>query len=135
MGTLKTSQLAKKAQVNAETLRYYIRRGLIEEPSRSSSGYREYPEETARRIRFIKNGQALGFTLQEIKELLDFKMTSKTACKKIKKAVNQKIEGVKQKISSLQRILHTLEQMESMCVMNKTKAGCLILESLEQEDK
>ena len=135
MDHLSTSQLAKKSGINPETLRYYIRRGLIEEPERSSSGYRQYREETVRRIRFIKKAQELGFTLQEIKELLTFRIDSKTACRDTKQAVRQKIESVTQKISSLQRILHTLEQMESTCAASKIKAGCPILESLDQEDQ
>ena len=135
MGTLSTSQLAKKAHVNPETLRYYIRRGLIAEPDRSSSGYRQYPAETVTRIQFIKNAQELGFTLEEVKDLLALRIDSKTACQKTARAVHLKIEGVKEKIARLQRILHTLERMETTCAANRTQTGCPILECLNQEEK
>ncbi len=67
---LKTGEVAARAGVNIQTLRYYERRGLIQEPTRRASGYREYPQDAVRVIRFIKRAQDLGFTLTEIEELL-----------------------------------------------------------------
>ena len=71
-----TGQLAKIAEVNIETVRYYERRGLIPKPRRRESGYREYPEETVERIRFIKHAKVLGFSLKEIGELLSLRLDS-----------------------------------------------------------
>ena len=68
---LRTGQVAKLARVNVQTLRYYERRGLLPEPRRSLGGHREYPPETVSLIRVIKAAQLLGFTLEEIAELLD----------------------------------------------------------------
>lgn len=131
---LTRGKAAKEAGVNIETLRYYENIGVIPKPFRSESGYRIYTGETVQRIRFVKVMQKLGFTLQEIKELLDIKMNSKTACRETTHILHQKINDVKDKISSLQRILETLESMELTCSMNKTKEGCPVLESLNTED-
>lgn len=131
---LTRGKAAKEAGVNIETLRYYENIGVIPEPFRSESGYRLYTEEAIQRIRFVKVMQKLGFTLQEIKELLDIKMDSETACRETSHIVHQKIGDVKDKISSLNCILETLKNMERTCSMNKTKEGCPILESLNTED-
>ena len=68
--TLKIGQLARAAGVNVETIRYYERRGLLPEPPRTRSGYREYPESDVARLGFIRRAQELGFTLKEVKELI-----------------------------------------------------------------
>ena len=73
MHGLRTGQVAKQTGVNVETLRYYERQGLIDAPPRTASGYREYPAETVSRIRFIRRAKALGFTLQEIGDLLSLR--------------------------------------------------------------
>ena len=78
MTTLTRKQLADQSGVGLETLRYYEREGLILEPPRTESGYRQYPLETAKRIRFIKRAQGLGFTLPEVKELLSLRVTPGT---------------------------------------------------------
>ncbi|MFT4554134.1 MAG: MerR family mercuric resistance operon transcriptional regulator [Chlamydiales bacterium] len=66
--------LAKQAKVNIQTLRYYERRGLLPEPNRSSTGYRQYGENDVKCLKFIKNAQKLGFSLEEIKEMLSFRI-------------------------------------------------------------
>lgn len=67
---LKIGQVAERGGVNLQTIRYYEREGLLPEPPRLQSGYRMFPDDTVRRVRFIKGAQDLGFTLSEIKELL-----------------------------------------------------------------
>jgi len=74
MDKLSIGQLAKKANVNLETIRYYERRGLIPEPPRNKSGHREYSLEEFKRTEFIKRSQALGFSLKEISELLSLRV-------------------------------------------------------------
>ncbi len=70
MKPLTTSKVAQLAKLGVETLRFYERKGLIEQPPRTKSGYRQYPEEVIKRLRFIQRAQKLGFLLSEIKELL-----------------------------------------------------------------
>ena len=72
---LRIGDVASKAGVNIETLRYYERRGILRSPKRSSAGYREYPTDTVRLIRFIKRAQELGFTLDEIEDLVALRQT------------------------------------------------------------
>ena len=80
METLTIGQLARQAEVNVETLRYYERRGLIPEPPRKESGYRQYPPDDLARIRFIKHAKELGFTLKEILDLLTLRVDPETSC-------------------------------------------------------
>src|SRR5574342_138792 len=104
MKTLSVGQLAKEAHVNIETVRYYERRGLLPEPKRRESGYREYSPEEVFRIRFIKRAQELGFTLKEISELLGLRVDSKTTCAKVKKQADAKISDIEEKIRLLKKM-------------------------------
>jgi DNA-binding transcriptional MerR regulator len=78
--SLTTGELANWAGVNVETLRFYERKGLLPRPPRRASGYREYPLECVRLIRFIKRAQELGFSLREIRELLDLRVQPGVTC-------------------------------------------------------
>ena len=80
MSPLRSGELAKQAGVNVETLRVYERKGILPQPPRRASGYREYPPDAVDRIRFIKRAQELGFTLKEIKELLELGADPQTTC-------------------------------------------------------
>jgi MerR family mercuric resistance operon transcriptional regulator len=84
MDGLTIGDVAKEAQVNIETLRYYERRGLVEKPPRSASNYRRYPEDAVRRVWFIKRVQELGFSLNDIEELLSLRATPKADCAKVR---------------------------------------------------
>ena len=103
METLTSGQLAKEAQVNVETLRYYERRGLIPVPPRVS-GFRQYSRDCVKRIRFIKQAQTSGFSLREILELLDTDITYDDAKRRAKTTISC-IEG---KLRSLQKMKGTL---------------------------
>jgi MerR family mercuric resistance operon transcriptional regulator len=92
MRHLKTGELAKRAGVNVETLRFYERKGLLPEPQRRASGYRDYPEESVTRIRFIKRAQGLGFSLDEIHELLALRVKPKSPCAEVRDVVEKKIQ-------------------------------------------
>ncbi|MEN8262859.1 MAG: heavy metal-responsive transcriptional regulator [Nitrospirota bacterium] len=107
METLTIGKLAKRANVNIETIRYYERRGLITKPHRRDSGYREYPDETEKRILFIKRAKDLGFSLNEIDDLLSLKIDPKTTCSDIKSKAEAKISDVENKIKDLQHINFT----------------------------
>ena len=73
-------ELARRSGVNLETVRYYERRGLLPKPPRTPAGYRAFPAASVRRVRFIRQAQALGFTLAEIKELLALRVDPDTTC-------------------------------------------------------
>ena len=83
MEILSNRQVARRAGVGVETVRFYERQGLLEEPPRRASGYRQYPEQVVARLHFIKRAQRLGFSLKEISELLLLRVDSHTSCEEV----------------------------------------------------
>src|SRR5574341_1089247 len=106
---LSIGQVAAAGEVNVETIRYYERRGLFPASRRTPSGYRQYSEEAVSRLRFIKRAQELGFSLQEIQELLALRVRHAAACGAVERKTRQKIELVHRKIRDLERMAGTLE--------------------------
>ena len=133
MNSLKTGELAKQAEVNVETLRFYEREGLLAEPPRRASGYREYPPDTVQRIRFIQRAKELGFTLRQIKRLLELRVDPDTTCAEVKEQAAKKIADVKQKISDLKRIERALNKLIHTCRGSGPIDDCPILKHLEKE--
>ena len=103
MEELTVGQLAKKAEINLETIRYYETINLMPNPKRKESRYRIYDLNDLKRILFIKRAKELGFTLKEIRELLDMKVESKSTCGDVKHLAENKILDVQQKIKDLQK--------------------------------
>ena len=133
MSSLRTGELAKQAGVNVETLRFYEREGLLAEPPRRASGYREYPTDTVQRIRFIQRAKELGFTLREIKGLLEFRVDPGTTCAEVKEQAAEKVAAVKQKISDLKKIERALNKLMNTCRDTAPIDECPILNHLEEE--
>lgn len=131
MDNLKTGELAKQAGVNVETLRFYERKGLLPEPPRRESGYREYPADSVNRIRFIKRAQELGFSLDEIQELLALRVKRDTPCAEVKARAQKKILDVRQKIADLQTIERALDRLTASCTGRGPLTDCPILENLD----
>jgi MerR family mercuric resistance operon transcriptional regulator len=130
MEKLSIGQLAKQANVNLETIRYYERRGLISEPPRSESGYRQYSADDLQRTKFIKRAQALGFSLKEIAELLSLRVEPDTTCGDVKARVETKIEDVEQRIADLEQIKGALLRLSKKCTGTGPASRCPILEEL-----
>jgi len=133
MTSLRTGELANRAAVNVETLRFYERRGLLPEPPRRPSGYREYPLESVERIRFIKRAQELGFSLNEIKGLLELKVDPETTCVDVRARAHAKIADVQQKIRDLQRVKKALARLADACPGEGPADGCPILDLVRFE--
>jgi DNA-binding transcriptional MerR regulator len=108
--TLRTGEVAERAGVNVETLRYYERRGLIAAPSRSLGGHRTYPDDTVALLRVIKAAQRLGFTLDEVAELLDAGRRGHPTPDLRTRAVG-KIDEIEQKITDLTTIRASLQRV------------------------
>src|SRR5690606_5662921 len=108
MQGLTRKQVADHAGVTIEAVRFYEREGLIEEPPRTEANYRKYPEDTIKRIRFIKRAQNLGFTLPEVKELLSLRMSAETTPADIRQRAVAKIEDIESKIQALQSMKRIL---------------------------
>lgn len=125
-------QLAKLASVNVETVRYYERCGLIEQPQKPAKGYRRYPETTLNRIRFIKRAQELGFSLDEIANLL---MLEETSCQEVQSIASHKLASVRAKMADLRRLETSLNDLLKQCASNPEQAHCPIITSLLPENK
>ncbi len=123
------SKVAKELAINIETVRFYERRGLIEQPSRPVTGYRHYPRETVDRIRFIKRTQELGFTLNEISHLLSLDDKS---CGHIQHLAERKIVTVRQKIKDLRCLEQVLNTLLVQCRSNTDNSHCPIIDSLQR---
>jgi MerR family mercuric resistance operon transcriptional regulator/MerR family gold-responsive transcriptional activator of gol and ges genes len=132
---LKIGQLAKQVGVNIQTIRYYERLNLLGPTSRLPSGYRLYNRDSQRRLRFIKNAQALGFTLHEIEELLDLQVSSTARCGDVQRKAEAKLKQVEAKVSDLQALTRALQGLIRTCRAGQPTEQCPILTSLEHEDK
>lgn len=123
-------KLADESGVGVETIRFYERKGLIKKPA-AKIGFRQYPEEDAKRVRFIKRAQTLGFTLKEIKELLDLNSKQRVSCGELEKRAEAKIKEVEQKIRDLQKMKKSLLEISSACGDGKQATNCQILNCYE----
>ncbi len=124
------SRAARLAGVGIETIRYYQRRGLIEEPPKPLEGYRHYPEQTISRIRFIKRAQELGFTLREIESLLQL---GEQQCSETRELAGAKLGLVRRKIEDLVGIRKTLEQLIEHCEARREGEACPIIDSISHD--
>ena len=133
MSTLKRGELAKATGTNIETIRYYENTGLIPEAERNEKGYRLFPEETVRTVRFIKSCQNLGFTLKEISLLRELKIEANQQCGHIKETVDAKIADLNRKIKDLTAMRKALKAMSRLCVPEISERSCHFIELLEEE--
>lgn len=127
---MRTSQLASRAGVNPETLRYYERRGLLPEPSRLESGYRVYKSDSVATVRFIKRAQELGFTLSEVEVLLHLAAGGPESCDGAHDLAKQKIGELDGKIAGLKAMRLSLQRLVSTCELPPAQRECPIIESL-----
>lgn len=130
MRTLRIGQVAESAGVNVQTLRYYERRGLIPRPDRTRAGYRLYPEETVRLVRFIKRAQELGFALAEIEQLLLLRGDHDSSCDEVRALATVKIESIEEKIGHLSALRDALEILVQSCLRDDGHRECPLLESI-----
>ena len=131
MKTMTRGELAKECGVNIEALRYYEKRRLIDPPKRSEVGYRLYSKEDAARLRFIRNAQKLGFTLNEILELLKLRIKKNERCEPVREKAQKKLNDVEQKIKGLKSMKKVLKQMIHRCEESTLTSDCPILGSFE----
>jgi len=134
MKTLTIGRVAGEAAVGVETVRFYERQGLLEEPPRRQSGYREYGEDAVARLRFIRRAKQLGFTLKEIKELLALRRDPSAPRGDVKRRAEAKIADIETKIRVLQRMKKALVKLTTACSGHGTSAECPLLDALGQGD-
>ncbi len=125
---LKIGGLARQSGVHVETIRYYQKRGLLPEPKRPSGGIRRYDSSLAARIAFIKRAQEIGFSLDEVKELLRLEATP--GCRDARDIATKKLAVVDARIGDLQRVRRSLSLLIAACNSGKTRQ-CPIIEALK----
>ena len=126
--------VANAAGVGVETIRYYQRRGLIAEPPKKGSGFRQYPEETVSRLRFIKRAQQLGFSLKEIQELLSLRLGGGASRHEVRARAEAKLGELDEKIKALGGMKKALTRLTaSCCAEGGSESECPILEALDEE--
>lgn len=131
MRTCTIAAAARAAGVNVETIRFYERRGLIERPLRPEQGARHYPEATINRLRFIREAQAVGFTLAEITELLELRTDPAADCADVHSRAVGRRDTVRAKIAQLEQIGAALDVLIAACPNRGALGACTILEALE----
>jgi len=119
-------RLAKLANVNIETIRFYERKGLLIQPIKPLTGYRKYDDQALSRIRFVKRAQEVGFTLNEIQSLLDIESNN---CNEVQHIAKDKLTLTRQKIADLQRLENTLQNLVMQCEITLNKTHCPIVDS------
>lgn len=126
-------QLARQAGVAIDTIRYYERQHLLPSPPRSPSGYRRYQAEDATRLNFIRRAKALGFTLDEIRELLSLTASANTDMAAMKTAATAKLEVVEQRLTELARMRDALRTLVDACPGHGELERCPILNALVED--
>jgi MerR family mercuric resistance operon transcriptional regulator len=136
MQPMTIGELARRAGVGVQTVRYYERRHLLPPAPRRASGYREFTPAALDRLRFIRRAQELGFTLAEIAELLALRLDPHTTAADIKARAEQKIGDIDRKLRDLERIRHALGHLAGRCRGGHAPTGdCPLLEALGALDQ
>ena len=123
--------LARRAGVSVETIRYYQRRGLIDEPERPLGGIRRYAQDHARRLRFIKQAQAIGFSLEEVRDLLG--LEDGRNCRQAAALGARKLDLVRNRIAQLRNVELALSTLIERCRCNMGTVCCPLIAALEGE--
>lgn len=130
---MKIGALAEQTGVHVETIRYYQNLGLMPKPTRAHGSVRRYGPEAADRLRFIKRAQALGFSLEEVRLLLDLSVGEH--CAETRTFAEQKKRLVAKKISDLRSIQIALDKLIRACGTGRKGHGCPIIESLSGDTR
>ena len=131
---LKIGEVAGRSGVNLQTIRYYEREKLLPEPPRLASGYRVYPDQTVRRVRFIKRAQEIGFTLAEIRGLLAIRIDVDRDSSEVRTLAQAKITDIEKKIQTLQLMKGVLGRITERCSGCGPTSECPILESIDSDE-
>ena len=130
---MKIGELARAAGVAIDTVRYYERQGLLPLPARTTSGYRQYGHDDVARLRFVRRAKALGFTLDEIRELLGLSARREADMAGMKAAAMQKLADIDDKLAELQRMSAGLDRLFASCRGHGALEHCPILDALADE--
>jgi MerR family mercuric resistance operon transcriptional regulator len=129
MQSLTISGLAREAGVNVETIRFYQRRGLLTAPPKPLGGIRRYGTSDTARVLFIKAAQRIGFTLDEVAQLLE--LDDGLHCAQARAIAEHKLDTVRQRLADLQRIEAALTQLVGRCQAGRGKVSCPLIDALQ----
>lgn len=133
MSALTIGKVAQQAGIGVETVRFYTREGLLPEPPRRSFGIRTYPTETVQRLRFIQRAKQLGFSLKEIRELLDLRVSPDVTCADVRRLATAKVSDIEDRIRDLQRMRKALRSLAEHCQGSDPIGDCPILDHLARD--
>lgn len=128
--SMRSAEVASRAGVNVQTLRYYERRGLLAEPDRLASGYRAYGPEAVTIVRFAKAAQGLGFSLEEVGALLELAGGGPRRCEAARKMAAEKIADLNAKIATLLAMRDSLDRLVASCELPRARRECPLLEAI-----
>ena len=131
MSSMKIGEVAKLSGTGIETIRYYERQGLLLEPERRPSGYRQFDETTVERLSYIRQAKELGFTLAEIRELLELSFAH-SDCSHIHQRAEDKIRDIENKIRSLQQMKRSLRKIVEHCKTHNLPADCPLVHTSQR---
>lgn len=124
MTSMKIGEIAKRSGIGIETIRFYEREGLLLEPERRPSGYRQYDQSTVERLEYIRRAKELGFTLAEIRELLELSFAAHAGCDHIRQRAEAKVADIEDKIRSLQQMKRSLGKIVQRCRTKNSTEDC-----------
>ena len=126
-------ELARKAGVSVQTIRYYEREGLLPNAHRwPDSGYRDFDDDALRHLQFIRSAKELGFTLREIRELLELRILPGESCEEVRAMLGRKLTDVDRRIKEMRRLRRILTKLERACRQRGTAANCPALWAIER---
>jgi len=131
---VKIGALAAQAGVSVQAVRYYERRGLLPAPDRTLSGYRDYDRSDLLRLGFVRRAKDLGFTLSEIRDLLELRVRRDTSAADVRRQATEKLEATRSKIRDLQSIATALERVVSTCDAHGPPEACALMHALAVPD-
>ncbi len=134
MKPLTIGEVARRVGIGVETVRFYEREGLLAEPARRASGYRQYGDDAVPRLRFIRRAKALGFTLKEIAELLALRDNPDATRADVRRQAASKVADIEAKVRDLQRMKKALLTLAATCHGDGPAGGCPILEALARPE-
>lgn len=130
---MRIGEVAKRSEVGIETIRYYERQGLLAEPLRRPSGYRQYDESAVVRLQFIRRTKELGFTLTEIKELVRLRYDTETRCGHVRERAERKVRDIESRIRSLQKMKRSLKKLVATCHETDSVDECPLMDGIERK--
>jgi len=127
---IKIGDVARRAQLSIDAVRFYEREGLLGRVRRSPAGQRQYDDETVRRLAFVRRATALGFSLAEVKSLLTLRVSARTPCERVRERALAKLVDIDKRIAELQAMRQALARLARNCADRAPSGGCPFLDEL-----